>query len=88
MVKLDNNDLESMKHILRKLINKHRIGGNHVEITQLRHWGLTEKALKYLINNYILRGKSSDGNKELWVDPHNMKEASRILNDVNDVSEL
>ncbi|MBI2101457.1 hypothetical protein HYT53_02500 [Candidatus Woesearchaeota archaeon] len=85
---IDNNDLASMKHILRKLINKHRIGGIHVEITQLKRWGLTEIALKYLINNFLLQSKSSNNNKELAINPHKMKEVSRIINEVNDVSQL
>ena len=85
---MNNNDLASIKHILEKLINKNRIGGNHVEITQLRRWGLTEKALKFLINNFLLQSKNSDNNKELAVNPHNIKEVYRIINEVNDISEL
>ena len=88
MPKLNNIDLDSIKIILRKLINKDRRGGVHTEITQLRRWGLTENALKYLVNNFILIAKKSDGNRELSVNSHNMREVSRILNQVNDVSEL
>ena len=88
MAKLDNNDLISMKIIFRKLINKKRCGGVHVEITDLKRWGLTKGALKYCINNFLLLGKRSQGNKEYSVNSHKLKEINRIRKEVNDISEL
>jgi len=40
-----------------------------------------------MINNFILLSKPSQGNKELSVNPHKIKEIHQIIN-ANDVSEL
>jgi len=88
MVKLDDADLNSLKIIFRKLINKTRCGGNHTEITELYKWGLTKDALKYCINEGLLQAKKSQGNRELSVNSHKLKEIYHILNDIKDASEL
>lgn len=88
MVKLDSSDLIGMKILLRKMINKHRIGGIHAEQTQVYRWGATKRGLKYMVNNFILIPKKSKGNMEYSVNPHHMKEANRIIYQVNDISEL
>lgn len=85
---MTNLDLASMKTILRRLMNKKRYGGVHVEITQLRRWGITDNALKYMVNSFLLLPKPSQGKKEYSVNSHNMKEVYLILNFVKDVSEL
>ncbi len=88
MGRMTNEDLASMKMVLRKLMNKHRYAGVHVEITQLRRWGLTPSALKYMVNNHILLGKKSQGNDEYSVNTHKLKMIHWILQQVRDASEL
>lgn len=87
MAKLDERDLISMRIILRKLINKHRFGGIHIEITQLRKKGLTKNAEKYLVNKQILLKKKSKGNDEYSINSHSMPLVQKIL-DSGSVSEL
>ena len=88
MPKLDSNDLESIKIMFRKLMNKNRFGGIHIEITQLKRMGITEKGLKHCVNNNLLLPKKSKGNMEYSVNSHELKEINRILNEVDDVSKL
>ncbi|MBU1120375.1 hypothetical protein KJ660_00695 [Candidatus Micrarchaeota archaeon] len=79
------------KLILRRLINKRKIGGSHTALINLSkgfpsHFSSTkkgkkliEKAIKELINDNLLLAKQSTNEKHVSVNPRKSKEIQILL---------
>ena len=87
-MKINEHQLSEIKQVLRCLLKQDKRGGAHIKKVVFTKRGISDKALQYLANKYILKFKQNKGEKVFSINPKNISEASRLLFEVKDTSEL